>query len=54
MDTGSAPGVSGWTGNMLSILSEDRDCRRYLAHFTGCIINGTLPDSVRDVLLSSV
>lgn len=53
MDTGSSPGVSGWSGNMLATLADDKDCRRYLAQLIQLIINGQLPDSVRTVLLAS-
>ena len=54
LDTGSAPGVSGWTGNMLSILSADVDCRKYFAHFVCEIINANLPRKVANLLLTSL
>ena len=54
MDTGSAPGVTGWTGNMLSVLSNDDDCRRYLAVLCQTIINNRIPDKIRELLLTSI
>jgi hypothetical protein len=53
MDNGSSPGLSGWTGNMISVLAHDLDCRRYLARFISAIINGQVPDCVRVILLAS-
>jgi hypothetical protein len=53
MDNGSSPGLSGMTGNMLSILADDADCRRYVAQFIQAVINGDLPDNIRRVLLAS-
>jgi hypothetical protein len=53
MDNGSSPGLSGMTGNMLAILADDIECRRYIAQFTAAVINGQLPDCIRRVLLAS-
>jgi hypothetical protein len=53
MDNGSSPGLSGMTGNMLAILADDVDCRRFLAQLVSAIINGDLPDNIRRVLLAS-
>ena len=53
MDNGSAAGLSGMTGNMLAILADDVDCRKYVAQFIQAMINGDLPDNIRRVLLAS-
>jgi hypothetical protein len=53
MDNGSAAGLSGMTGNMLAILADDADCRRYVAQFIQAVVNGDLPDNIRRVLLAS-
>lgn len=54
MDNGSSAGLSGMTGNMLAVLADDPDCRRYIAQFTSAVINGDLPDCIRRVLLASL
>ena len=46
INNGSAPGLSGWTGAMLSLMSEDPCCRRYFAHFVGVVIAGAMPGSI--------
>ena len=54
MDNGSCPGLSGWSGNMISILADDEDCRRYLAHLLSTMLNGLLPETSRILLLTSL
>ena len=50
---GSAPGVSGWTGDMLKAIYPDRDCRKGLARLVCDIINGHLPEEAKQYLLPS-
>jgi Reverse transcriptase (RNA-dependent DNA polymerase) len=54
MDTGSAPGVSGWNGNYIATLARDPDCCKYLAYLTQRIINNDLDDSIRRLLTVSL
>ena len=54
MDTGTLPGLSGWSGNMLSVIAEDKDCRGYFAHFMCEVMNGALPRNASNVLLASL
>jgi hypothetical protein len=50
---GSAPGASGWTGEMGKVLSRDDTCLKGLAVLINDIINGNLPDKAKDYLLAS-
>ena len=43
MVNGSAPGPSGWTAEMVRVLTEDEDCLTGLAMLIQDITNGTLP-----------
>ena len=54
MDNGSAPGLSVWTGAMLSMMAEDPCCRRYFAHFVGIVNAGWLAQPVKQLLLSDL
>ena len=51
---GSAPGRSGWTGDLLKALVDDETCMEGVASMTMAIINGQLQGKVRTLLLSSV
>ena len=51
---GSAPGRSGWTGDLLKALVDDRECLEGLAALTMAIINGKIEGRARDALLCSV
>ena len=53
LSNGSAPGLSGWTGDMLTVLLSSRDCKRGLARLICDINNGTLPESAKQYLLPS-
>jgi hypothetical protein len=50
---GSAPGLSGWTGDMLKVIYPDRDCRIGLAKLICDISNGDLPEEAKEYLLPS-
>lgn len=50
---GSAPGLSGWTGDMLKVIYPDRDCRVGLAKLICDISNGDLPEEAKEYLLPS-
>ena len=52
-NNGSASGPSGWGGNMLSSLVESDSCRAGIITPLKDIINGNLPDSARQQLLTS-
>jgi hypothetical protein len=54
MANGAAPGPSGWTAEMVRVLTEDADCLTGLAMLIQDITNGALPDSVKPFLLSSI
>ena len=54
LDNGSSPGVSGWNGNYIRVLSQDIDCRKYLANFFTQAINNKLPPMVSELLLTSM
>ena len=53
MANGSAPGISGWTGDMLKVLYDDRNCRFGLAQLISDICNGELPDEAKEYILPS-
>jgi hypothetical protein len=53
MINGSAPGPSGWTTEMVGVLTADEDCLTGLAMLIQDITNGTLPDSTKPFLLPS-
>lgn len=53
MANGSAPGLSGWTGDMLKVIYDDSSCRKGLAHLISDICNGGLPDEVKEYILPS-
>jgi len=53
MINGSAPGPSGWTTEMVGVLTDDEDCLAGLAMLIQDITNGTLPDSTKDFVLPS-
>ena len=50
---GSAPGPSGWTGELLAALVGDSDCLLGLVGIVEDIVNGDFDDSARDLLLTS-
>ena len=54
MANGAAPGPSGWTAEMVRVLTEDADCFTGLAMLIQDISNGALPDSVKPFLLPSI
>ena len=49
---GSAPGPSGWSGDLLALLGRDDKCVRLLAVLVQDITNGLVPHDVRDHLLA--
>lgn len=53
MVNGSAPGPSGWTAEMVRVLTEDPDCLTGLVMLIQDITNGNLPDSIKPFLLPS-
>lgn len=53
MNNGSAPGISGWTGDMLVTLIANKDCKYGLAQLICDIINGKIPEEAKDYLLGS-
>ena len=50
---GSAPGPSGWTGELVKALVGDADCLAGLVTLVEDIVNGDLDESARKFLLSS-
>ena len=50
---GSAPGPSGWSGELIKALVGDADCLAGLVALVEDIVNGDLDDSARKLLLSS-
>src|SRR4051794_32598188 len=50
---GSAPGPSGWTGDVIDALAEDKGCLDGLAAICSAIRSGSLLGPVRDLLLSA-
>ena len=53
MGNGSAPGLSGWTGDMLKVIYSDANCRKGLAKLIADICNGDLPDGAKQYILPS-
>ncbi len=51
---GSAPGGSGWTGDLLLALRDDHDCLVAMGLLVKDIINGTLTGRARDLLVTCV
>ena len=52
-DTGAAPGPSGWSSNMLSVLAQDTHCVTALSLIIQCIVNNKMPPAVRLLLTTS-
>jgi hypothetical protein len=52
-NSGSSSGPSGWGGNLLSTLAESALCRAGIIALLKDIINGALPHSAQQLLLSS-
>ena len=52
-NNGSASGPSGWGGNMISTLAESDLCRAGIIALLKDIVNGQLPASAQQLLLSS-
>ena len=50
---GSAPGPSGWTGEILSVLSQSDDCLDGLSHIIQDMTNNRLEPHARDLLTQS-
>jgi hypothetical protein len=50
---GSAPGPSGWTGELLSVLSHSEDCLDGLTHIIQDMTNNRLEPHARDLLTQS-
>jgi hypothetical protein len=48
---GLAPGPSGWSGDLLSVLGHDESCTQALAILIQDIMNGLVPSFVRTHLL---
>ena len=53
LNNGSAPGLSGWTFDMLNTISQDNVCLEGIKCIVSDIINGKLPLAARDMILSS-
>ena len=51
---GSAPGGSGWTGDLILALIDDHDCLTALGVLVKDILNGTLTGKARELLVSSI
>ena len=51
-NNGSAAGPSGWGGNMVSILADDRRCSSALLRLLQDIANDGITDAMRSLLLS--
>jgi Reverse transcriptase (RNA-dependent DNA polymerase) len=51
--TGSAPGPSGWTVELMMSLMHDNHCLSGMLSIINDIINGSIPDACRDLMLSS-
>jgi len=51
---GSAPGGSGWTGDLILALIEDHDCLTALGVLVKDILNGALTGRARELLVSSI
>jgi len=49
---GSAPGPSGWSGDLLSLLGHDDTCLQSLSVLVQDIMNGLVPDAIRPHLLA--
>jgi len=54
LDNGSAPGPSGWTGNMIKSLITDQECIKLLGTLCTDIINGDLPMECSQYLNSTI
>ena len=50
---GSAPDWAGWTGELISVLARDDDCREALKELTCRIRDNALPERARDNMLAS-
>ena len=53
LQNGSAPGPSGWTGEMLAALIGDQECAQALRILVQDIFNGELDDNARSYLVAS-
>jgi hypothetical protein len=51
---GSAPGPSGWTGELVAPLISDADCLMALGTLVGDIVNGNLDTHSRSLLMASL
>ena len=51
---GSSPAGSGWTGDLLRPLIDDKDCLTGLGALIRDICTGTIPDSCRSLFVSSI
>ena len=54
LKNGSAPGPSGWTGELVAPLIDDPECLDGLGALTTDIINGALEDTSRSLLMASL
>jgi hypothetical protein len=50
---GSAPDLTGWTGELMQVLMRDRDCHETIVELCCMIRDGTLPVRARDCVLTS-
>jgi hypothetical protein len=53
-DTGAAAGPSGYGSNYISVLADDPYCVEALGVLLQCIVNNTLPDTVRKLLTTCI
>ena len=53
MKTGTAPGIDGWTTEMLQTMSENPACVEMLAELCTDIANGAIPNEARELLLQA-
>jgi hypothetical protein len=53
MKTGTAPGIDGWTTEMLQTMSENPACVGMLAELCTDIANGAIPDEACELLLQA-
>ena len=54
MANGSAPGRSGWTGDLLRAIGDDPHCLEGITSLVTMILNGEVRGRAREVLLTSV
>ena len=54
LKNGSAPGPSGWTGELIALLVDDPGCLEALGVLVCDILNGSLDDPSRELIMASL